>query len=163
MLYPTLWREPTASLWDGMFNIRREFDRLLDRSFGSQVAATSWVPPVDVRETSDALVLQAELPGLSSEDVDVSVENGVLTIAGEKKNEFEEGQEGSSFHVWERRYGRFERSFRLPRGVDAEHVKAEFADGVLTVTLPKTDEAKPRRIQIEVGDGSGAPRLGGKK
>jgi len=149
MLYPTLWRGRAPNVWDEMFNIRNEFDRLLGRR-GESETTSAWCPVVDVRESKDELALQAELPGIRSEDVNVSVENGVLTISGEKKHEIEEGQESSDYHLVERRYGRFERSFSLPRSVDAERVKAEFANGVLTVTLPKAEAAKPRRIEVKV-------------
>ena len=89
---------------------------------------------VDIREEKDALVLNAELPGLKSEDVSASVESGVLTISGEKKRVTEEGDENASYHVVERSYGRFERSFRLPQSVDSAKVRAAFENGVLTVT-----------------------------
>jgi len=150
MLYPTIWRRQAPSLWDDIFNIRNEFDRLLGQT-ETQVGS-AWVPVVDVRETKDELTLQAELPGLTIEDVDVSVEHGVLSITGEKRQEVEEGKEGSEYHLVERRYGRFERRFSLPRSVDAEKVRAEFADGVLQVTLPKVEAAKPRKIEVKVSD-----------
>ena len=148
MLYPTIWNRQTPNLWEDIFNIRNEFDRVLGRN-ESQPSA-GWYPVVDVRETNDALELKAELPGVTIEDVDVSVENGVLTIAGEKKQDWQESAEGG-FHMLERRYGRFERRFTLPRSVDAEKVAAHFDHGVLTVTLPKVEKAKPRRIEVKVG------------
>lgn len=149
MLYPTIWNRQTPNLWEDIFNIRNEFDRVLGRS-ESQVGA-AWHPVVDVRETKDALEMKAELPGVTIEDVDVSVENGVLTLAGEKKREWEENSEGEGFHVMERRYGRFERRFTLPRSVDSEKVSAHFDHGLLTITLPKVEKAKPRRIEVKVG------------
>jgi HSP20 family protein len=147
MLYPTLWNRPQTNVWDEMFNIRNEFDRLLGRS-ETQVSG-AWCPVVDVRESEDVLTMQAELPGVTLDDVDVSVENGVLTISGEKKQEVREGQEGSDYHLVERRYGRFERRFALPRSVDAEKVSASYENGILTITLPKAEKAKPRRIQVK--------------
>lgn len=150
MLYPTIWRRQAPSLWDDIFNIRNEFDRLLGQT-ETQVGST-WVPVVDVRETKDELILQAELPGLTSNDVDVSVENGVLALTGEKRHEVQEGKEGSEYHLIERRYGRFERRFTLPRSVDAEKVRAEFSHGVLQVTLPKVEAAKPRKIEVKVSE-----------
>ena len=151
MSYMTLWRnrQPNAStsLTDP-FAFTRDIDRWFDRTWGSDLGG-SWGPVVDVRETEDALVLEAELPGLRSDDVSVSVEDGVLTVAGEKKREVEEGTEGG-YHFTERRYGRFERSFRLPRSLNTEDVRAEFSNGVLTITLPKAEEAKPRRIEVKV-------------
>jgi HSP20 family protein len=150
MMYPTIWRREAPSLWDDTFNLRHEFDRLLGRT-DTNVSA-GWCPVVDVRESEDGLVLHAELPGLKPQDVDVSVENGVLSISGQKRQETEEGNENSEYHLVERRYGRFERRFTLPRTIEAEKVNAEFADGVLTVTLPKAEAAKPRRIEVKVGE-----------
>ena len=149
MLYPTLWRRRAPNLWDEMFNMRNEFDRILNRRDDAEVTS-AWCPVVDVAESEEALVLQAELPGITPEQVDVSVESGVLTISGEKKHEREEGEEGSEYHLLERRYGRFERSFSLPRTVDPEKVDATFSNGVLTVTLPKVEAAKPRKIAVKV-------------
>lgn len=153
MVYPTLWRSNATSLWDDLFSTRRELDRMLDRFMTGTYSPTSavWAPAVDVRETQDEIRVMAELPGLEPDDVDVSIENNVLTVTGEKRQEIEEGKEDSSFHVLERRYGRFERSFTLPRTVDADNISARFHNGVLTVTLPKAETAKPRRVQIEAG------------
>jgi HSP20 family protein len=150
--YPTLWRQRTPTFWDDLYAIRNEFDRLFDRGFGGDVV-TGWLPVVDIHETADSVIMQAELPGLRSEDVNVSVENGILTVSGEKRKEIEEGSRDSNYHLMERRYGRFERSFRLPQTVQADAVKAEFSNGVLTVTLPKAEEAKARRIEIKVRNG----------
>lgn len=151
MLYPTLWRTSAApSIWDELSSARREVDRVFDRFFhqpaGTQVL---WMPAVDVRETNDEVHVTAELPGMKSEDVTVTLENGVLSISGEKKQEFQEGKEEADYYLFERRYGRFERSFTLPRTVNADHIKARFEDGVLTIRLPKAENAKPRRVQIE--------------
>ena len=148
MLYPTIWRRRGPNLWDEMFNMRSELGRLLGSSEAEVTSA--WCPVVDVAETQDELRLQAELPGLAPEQVDVSVESGVLTISGEKEQEVEEGKQGSEYHVIERRYGRFERSFSLPRTVDPGKVDATFANGVLTVTLPKVEAAKSRKIAVKV-------------
>jgi HSP20 family protein len=147
MLYPTLWRKQAPNIWDELFNMRSDVDRMLGRS-ETQVGA-GWCPVVDVHESNDEIMLQAELPGLSSDDVELNIENGVLTISGEKKQEREEGEEGTEYHLVERRYGRFERRFSLPRSVDPEKVKAEFKDGVLAIRLPKVEAAKPRRIAIK--------------
>lgn len=157
MYYPTLWRTTPGSLWNDAFSARREMDQLMDRLFGAagQQTLTAWSPAVDVYETADEIRVTAELPGLTESDVNVTVQNGVLTISGEKKEEREEGKEGESHHLYERRYGHFERSFTLPRSVIADDVKARFADGVLSVTLPKSAEAKPRRVQIQSGARSG--------
>ena len=107
----------------------------------------SWVPPVDVYETDDhALVVSAELPGIDRKDVSVALENGVLTIAGERK--VDSAIDKGRWHRSERAYGTFRRSFTLPRTVDSEAVTAEHKDGTLRVTLPLKEEAKPHRITI---------------
>lgn len=106
-----------------------------------------WLPAVDIQETDEAFVVSADLPGLSKDDIDISLEDGVLTLAGERKFSNEE-TEGKTFRRIERSYGAFRRSFTLPQGVDAEKVKATFADGELHLTLPKSATAKPRKISI---------------
>jgi len=151
MLYPTLWRTSAApSIWDEMSSARREVDRVFDRFF-QQPAGTQvlWMPAVDVRETNDEVHVTAELPGMKSEDVTVTLENGVLSVSGEKKQELQEGKEDANYYLFERRYGRFERSFTLPRTVNADQITARFEDGILTITLPKAENAKPRRVLIE--------------
>ena len=105
-----------------------------------------WLPPVDIHEEADRVVLRAEIPGVNREDVDVQVENGTLTIRGEKKQEKQVNSEGAS--RVERFYGSFSRSFALPASVDAERVTATCKDGVLEVALPKSDAAKPRKVKI---------------
>jgi HSP20 family protein len=132
--------------WDG-FDVSREFDRLLGTAFGAP-SLSAWSPAVDVRETTDEFVVTAELPGMTKDDVELTIENGVLSLSGEKKEEREEGDEGAGRHIYERRYGSFQRNFSLPRGVAADQVDAKFKDGVLTVTLPKVAAAKPRQIKI---------------
>ena len=126
------------------------FDRLVDEIFrGTQEAPTAaWQPPVDIVETQEAVELRADMPGLKPAELDIKVENGVLTIRGERKDEHE--TKGATYHTYERRYGTFARSFSLPKLVDAENVKAKYVDGVLTVTLPKKAEAKPKAIQVQV-------------
>jgi HSP20 family protein len=151
MFYPTIWRaQVPQAAWDDVFSMRREVDRLLDRYFttGSQQSLAAWTPVVDVRENDEEISVSAELPGLTAADVNVTVQNGILTISGEKKDELQEGKQEAGFHVYERRYGRFERSFTLPRTVIADDVRAQFTNGVLSITLPKSAEAKPRRIQV---------------
>ena len=121
------------------------------RDFGF-TTGNNWVPPVDIYQTGEhELVLKAELPEMAREDIDVTVENFVLTIKGEKK--FGAGMEGvkeEQFHHVERRYGTFSRSFSLPQTVDASRVSAEYKNGVLTVRLPLREEAKPRQIKVDV-------------
>jgi HSP20 family protein len=118
------------------------------RDFGFTTGNT-WVPPVDIYQTGEhELVLKAELPEMAREDIDVTVENFVLTIKGEKKLGTEVKEE--QFHHIERRYGAFNRSFSLPRTVDAGKVSADYKNGVLTVRLPLREEAKPRQIKVDV-------------
>ena len=118
------------------------------RDFGFAQAST-WMPPVDIFQTGEhELVLKAELPDMSREDIDVTVENFVLTIKGEKK--LAEDVKEEQFHHVERRYGTFSRSFSLPHTVDAAKVSAEYRNGLLTVRLPLREEAKPRQIKVDV-------------
>jgi HSP20 family protein len=109
-------------------------------------------PEADMMESQEEIRVMVELPGLRPEDVEVSLENNVLTIAGEKREEREEGKE-NRWHLSERRYGRFTRSFVLPRDVDQEQIAATFENGVLTVAIPKSERARPRRIEIRSGNG----------
>ena len=118
------------------------------RDFGF-TAANTWVPPVDIFQSSEhELVLKAELPEMSREDIDITVENDTLTISGEKKLGGDVKEE--QFHHVERRYGAFSRSFSLPQTVDVAKVSAEYKHGVLTVRLPLREEAKPRQIKVDV-------------
>ncbi len=108
-------------------------------------------PSADVMETQEEIRVMVELPGMRREDVEVSLENNVLTISGEKKEERQEGGKDDRRHLSERRYGRFSRSFVLPQEVEQDGVQATFEDGVLGVTIPKSEKAKPRRIEIRGG------------
>jgi HSP20 family protein len=118
------------------------------RDFGFNTG-NSWVPPVDIYQTGEhELVLKAELPDMAREEIDVTVENFVLTVKGEKKLGADVKEE--QFHHIERHYGAFNRSFQLPRTVDAGKVSAEYKSGVLTVRLPLREEAKPRQIKVDV-------------
>ena len=114
-----------------------------------QLSAGSFVPPVDVYEDEQNLVLKLEIPGLNDEDINVSVENNTLTVQGERKFEKEEKEE--NFHRIERRYGSFTRTFKLPNTVDAEKVDAGYDKGILKITLAKRAEAKPRQIKVGIG------------
>ena len=109
----------------------------------------SWAPAVDIYEKDGNIVLKAELPGVDPKDVDVRVENNLLTLRGERK--FDTEVKRDNYHRVERSYGAFSRSFTLPNVVDTGNIKAEYRDGVLHMTLPKREEAKPRQIQINVG------------
>jgi HSP20 family protein len=129
----------------------RLFNQMLQSAWGSQtgaegVSGRAWSPAVDVKETQDALQFHVELPGLKKEDVEITIENNVLTIAGERK--FEKETKDENYHRLERSYGAFSRSFTLPTGVRSEQVEAKFENGVLAVTLPKQEESKPRKISI---------------
>ena len=108
---------------------------------------SGFAPAFDVSETEDALIVKAELPGMEEKDIDISLSEGILTIKGEKKHEKE--SESGCYHTVERRYGAFSRTMRLPTEVDTEKVDATYKNGVLHVTMPKTEEAKPRKIEIK--------------
>jgi HSP20 family protein len=129
------------------------FSTLMRRMFNDPVASLGrsviWSPTVEIRETTDEIRLTAELPGMSDDDITLTLENGVLSIAGEKKSEFEERDEDERFLLTERFYGAFQRSFALPTSVDADKIKAGFDHGVLTITLPKTAQAKGRVIPVK--------------
>jgi len=108
----------------------------------------AWAPPVDIFERQDQLVIRAEVPGVHKEDMDVRIENGVLTLHGERKEEREEKDVNT--HLMERVYGSFTRSFSLPTTVDPTRVTAAYKDGVLEVTVPKVETAKPKKVEIKV-------------
>jgi HSP20 family protein len=149
----------TIVRWDPFKDVAMLQDRM-NRAFGDLWGHTrrpdedyisgSWMPTVDVRETKNALEISAELPGIEPKEVEVSVEDGVLTLKGARN--FEKATEGETYHRVERAYGSFERSFSLPTNVDPEKVQATYRHGVLHLTLPKREEAKPRSISIKVED-----------
>jgi HSP20 family protein len=119
------------------------------RDFGFTAPNNTWLPPVDIYQTGEhELVLKAELPDMTREDIDINIENFVLTVRGEKKVAADIQKE--QFHHVERRYGTFERSFALPQTVDPNRVSAEYKNGVLTVRLPLREDAKPRSIKVDV-------------
>ncbi|MGQ9365974.1 Hsp20/alpha crystallin family protein [Azospirillum sp. A39] len=140
-------RERMDRMFDGMFGYLEPFGRLRG------VAPPVVMPHVDIAETADALTITAELPGLDEKDVTLTLLDGVLTLKGEKKAEKEEKDEQRSYHLVERSYGAFTRSFRLPETVDPDKVTATFEKGVLTVTVPKTAEGRERVRTIPVGAG----------
>ncbi len=137
-------------------SLQDEMNRLFSGTFsrGSQdeVLRGAWSPSVDIFENKNEIVLEAELPGMSAEDVNISIENNVLTLHGERR--FEKKDESDNFHRVERSYGSFTRSFTLPPTVSSENTNAEFNNGVLRLTLAKREEAKPRRIEINATGGS---------
>lgn len=112
----------------------------------AQESTRAWAPAVDIYETTEAYVVKAELPGIPKEDVHITVENNVLTLKGERR--FEKDETKENYHRVERTYGAFARSFTLPTRVDHEGVQAKFDNGVLTISVPKAAEAKPKRIEI---------------
>ena len=140
-----------------LVSLQDRMNRLFDDSFRGVGRGTgeedwalggSWAPAVDIFEHEGNIVLKAELPGVDTKDVDVKVENNVLTLQGERK--FDNEVKKESYHRVERAYGAFSRSFTLPTVVDTDKIKAEFKEGVLRVTLPKREEAKPKQISISV-------------
>jgi len=126
--------------------INRIFDVL--GSLNGDTAEATWVPPVDIFEDPEAIRIIAEVPGVKPEEVKISLEDNVLTIRGSKQQAAEERTE--RVHRYERTYGTFERSFTLPATVDASNIQASYEHGVLTVTLPKAETAKPRQIEVQV-------------
>jgi HSP20 family protein len=146
--------DPIRDLDSLQSDMNRLFDRFFERTPNSG-AVRRWIPAMDLVESDDHLVLRADLPGMSEDDVDIEIKDGVLTISGERKSEQEEKGEG--FHRVERAFGRFSRSLTLPQGVDATKVAANFKDGVLEVKVPKPEATKPTRVEIapETVEGSG--------
>ena len=138
-------------------SLRREIDRLFE-DMGGVTSGGRWMPAADVREDENAIDIDIELAGLNPDDVDINVENGMLSVSGEKRTESTEGKEGQ-YHSVERRYGSFVRSFQLPQGVDESKITANFNHGLLTVEIPKTALPQPRRIQIS---GAGGQEVQGK-
>ncbi|HEX5832618.1 MAG TPA: Hsp20/alpha crystallin family protein [Pyrinomonadaceae bacterium] len=133
--------------------VNRLFSTNLSRSFGDEgIGRGAWAPSVDIYENKDQIVLEAELPGMKQEDFDLSIENNVITLRGERK--FEKVDETDNYHRVERSYGSFTRSFTLPQTVSAEGATADYSNGVLRVTLPKREETKARRIEIKGVEGS---------
>ena len=135
-----------------LVNAQRDFGRLFRDAFSSQLDETelstrSWAPPVDIYETDNDIVLKAELPGVDSKDVEVRVEDNTLYLKGERK--FEKEVKDQNYHRIERSYGSFARSFSLPSSISTDKVKAEFKDGLLTISMPKREEAKPKTVKIE--------------
>jgi len=146
----------TLVRWDPFRELESMSDRL-NRVFARPTLSTSgrealtvadWMPTVDISETDSEYLIKAELPEVKKEDVKVTVENGVLTLQGERRQEKEE--KGKKYHRVERSYGSFVRSFTLPESVDESAVKAEYKDGMLNLHLPKTEKVKPKSIDVKV-------------
>lgn len=128
----------------------RAFEDTMNRLFAAPANHRPWVPPVDIRETENEIVLKADVPDVKFEDIDVRLENGTLTLKGERKFEQEKNEGG--WHRVERSYGNFERVFTVPNTIDPEKVHADYKNGVLTVTLPKKEVAKPRQVKVQVNN-----------
>lgn len=141
--------------WDPWREIEDMFDRYtraggIPRGGGQELARTGdWTPRVDIVETDKAFIIKAEVPEVKKEDVKVTVDNGILTVSGERKQEKEES--GKTFHRIERSYGEFTRRFTLPDNVDAESIDATFKDGMLKLEIPKIEKTKPNAIEVKVG------------
>jgi len=144
--YP--FRDAVYSPWRELDEVSNRLARLFNDSSLRRSEGTLWSPPVAVSETADELIFTAELPGLTEEEVTIELENDVLTVSGEKTEERTEGDEERNYHLWERSYGSFRRSFSLPRAVNGADARAHFDKGVLEIRLPKTPEAKGRKIEI---------------
>jgi len=149
------WQRPTLSTWPSLgrlSDLRNEIDRLFDSPL-SELTRTSqllsdWTPALDVYEEKDNFVVKAELPGMKKEDIEVSLHDGCLIISGERQGE--KKHESSEVYRAERFFGRFQRTVTLPTAVAADKVRAAYKDGVLTITLPKTEEAKSKKIDVSV-------------
>jgi HSP20 family protein len=140
--------DPFRDLRSLQDEVNRLFSTNLTRSFGDEgIARGAWNPSVDIFENKDQIVLEAELPGMNREDFELTIENNVITLRGERR--FEKKDENDNYHRVERSYGSFTRSFTLPQTVTAESAMAEYRNGVLRVTLPKREEIKARRIEIQ--------------
>jgi len=151
----TRWQTPSALGWPSfgrLSDLREEIDRLFDLPLagaaGSSPWMSGWTPALDVYEDKDQFVVKAELPGMKRDDIEVSLHDGSLTISGERKSEQESKESG--VYRSERYFGRFQRTLDLPTGVADDKVKAEYRDGILSITLPKVEEAKPKHITVSV-------------
>ena len=144
------WR-PVGDFAGDFFNMHREIDRLFDRLGGDLAddgTTSTWLPAVDILERDDAFEVRAELPGMKKDDVKITLRDDILTIRGEKKQESEKKEQ--NYHRVERSYGSFQRSFTLPSSVRSDRIDATYNEGVLTIVLPKSEEAKPRDIEVKV-------------
>ncbi len=145
MVYRTAIAAPAVSL-------RREIDRLFDDTLGALAGSSAtrvndWMPPVDIRESEGELTLSLEIPGVAPENIQLTADNGVLTVSGEKVEERKEDQQ-HRYHLVERSYGGFSRSFRVPKNLDESKIEATFNNGVLTVHIPKAAIPQPRKIEV---------------
>lgn len=155
MNYLTRWQRPELTTWPAfgrLTDLRDEIDRLFEAPL-AELTRTSqllsgWTPALDLYEDKDNVVVRAELPGMKKEDIDVSLHDGCLSISGERKGE--EKRQDAEVYRAERFFGRFQRTVTLPTQVANDKVKAQYKDGVLTITLPKAEEAKPKQIDVHI-------------
>ena len=149
--------DPFRDLRSLQEEVNRLFSTNMTRAFDDEgIGRGAWAPSVDIYENKDQIVLEAELPGMKQEDFDLSIENNVLTLRGERK--FEKTDETDNYHLVERSYGAFTRSFTLPPTVSSEGATAEYNNGVLRVTLPKREEVKARRIEVSGTQAGSSPK-----
>lgn len=149
------WQRPSAVAWPSfgrLYDLRDEIDRLFESPL-TELARTSqllsgWTPALDVYEEKDHFVVKAELPGMKKEEIEVSFQDGSLSLSGERKSESKHAD--AEVYRAERFFGRFQRTVTLPAPVAPDRIKAAYKDGVLTVTLPKTEEAKPKQIDVSI-------------
>jgi len=158
-MLPSLTRRRfQASPFEALWDMRREMDRMFSGLTQDVEVPVSGYMPADVLETDEELRFTLDVPGFEPDQLNVTVENNVLTVSGERNWEHEEGKkEGKKegeYHLFERRYGRFERSFALPQRVDADKIRADYQNGVLAIALPKIEQARPRRITVKAGNGA---------
>ncbi len=151
----TRWKpERDLSTWSpfrDLVNMQREIGRVFDNLFSDadgNPVVSDWAPRVDIMEHEDSYVIKAEMPGVNKNDVKITLHDNVLSIRGEKKQEREE--KDANYHRVERSYGTFERQFALPTGVKSDKIDASYRDGILTIMLPKAEEAKPKEIEVKV-------------
>ena len=144
--------EPFRGLSTLHDQVNRLFNETLFRGQGEDSAITTWAPAVDIYETPNELVVKADLPDVDEKDIDIRIENNLLTIHSERK--FEKNVSEDNYLRVERTYGSFNRSFSLPNTVNPDGIKAEYKNGVLTVNLPKREESKPRQVKVAVNSSS---------
>jgi HSP20 family protein len=150
MVYRTAIAAPAVSL-------RREIDRMFDNTLsalgaGGATRVSDWMPPVDIRESENELALTFEIPGVSPDQIELTTDNGILTVRGEKSEERKEDDQQRQYHLVERSYGSFSRSFRMPKNLDESKIEAHFSNGVLTVRIPKAALPQPRKIEVRTGE-----------
>jgi HSP20 family protein len=144
------WRpfRDLVSIQDEMNRLFNDFFGRVPSRFEGDWSASEWNPSVDISETKDEIVVKAEVPGMKKDDIKITLQDNVLTMRGERKQEKEEKE--TNFYRMERSYGSFTRSFNLPTMVQADKIKASYKDGILNITLPKAEEIKPKQIPIEI-------------